>query len=244
MNPPDRGIRDEEVWTLLFAYGFIVVEGGLTRLANLLIEGIVPPTPFKLWLEMLPLPPRQGQEANSNIDLVAGHQQIRPRTAAGIEYHKPDEGTGWICMTEVKWLEDIATKTRYDPHRNQLARVIENALTFQQPGNPPSYPEAVHVTLLTPAIFKPLPGITTGSRLYVYRFNEYSQGDGILNDINDINERRRNTLTWVYPNLQGRMLSLHMHWVTFEQLLVAMPDSEYKQHLTAFLGDNQQLLQL
>jgi hypothetical protein len=242
LTRPDRGLHDEEVWTLLFAYGFVVVEGGLTKLAQLLIEGTVPPTRFNVQLEMLPFPPRQGLETNSNIDLVAGHWQIRGRTQTGIDYHTPDERPGWVCMTEVKWLSDIAMKTTHDLQRNQLARVIETALTFQQPGNPPSYPEAIHVTLLTPDRFKPPRESITGSRFYFYKYNEYWHADRpqireILGDIDNAQvPRRNNTPEWEYPELERRIGSLRLHWVTFEGLLAGMPHSEYKQHLSDFLG--------
>jgi hypothetical protein len=236
---------DEEVWTLLFAYGFIAVEDRRAQLAQLLIEGKVPPSPpFELWLEMSPIPPRGEPEWNSIIDLVAGNQRTRKRTKSGIEYEKPEnDTTGWVCMTEVKWLQDIAVGTSYDPDRNQLAKVIENALTFQKAGKRPSYPEAVHVTLLTPARFKPPQGAAPGVMLYSRKFNAYTHAngrpnvDGILNDINKALAPLRTTpRNWKYPKLDERINSLHMHWVTFEDLLAGMPDSEYKQHLTAFVG--------
>jgi hypothetical protein len=256
LNRPRCGLHDEQIWTLLFAYGFVVVEHGRTKLANILIEDEVPASAFELWLEMLPLPPRQGRrglaETNSNIDLVAGHQMIRTGTVAGIEYKKPDSGPGWICMTEVKWLHDIVGMTTHDFHRNQLARVIETALTFQQPGTQPFYPEAVHVTLLTPARFKPSAESSSGSRLYSYKFNEYwrdgigPQVDALLADIDSAEvSRRRDEDGWRYPDLPNHIHSFRLHWVTFEQLLVGMPGSEYKQHLTEFLAQEpRQVLQL
>jgi hypothetical protein len=248
LTRPLSGLHDEQVWTLLFAYGFIAgdVEEGRALLANQLIEGTVPVSPFRVWLEMLPLPPRQGNrglsERNSNIDLIAGHQRIRGETAAGVEYEKPESGLGWVCMTEAKWLYDIAGKTTHDFHRNQLARVIETALTFQRPGYPPSYPDAVHVTLLTPARFKPPTGSDTGSRLYFYTFNEYQhptdglQVSRILADIDSAEVAHRiDNDGWLYPVIRERMRSLSLHWVTYEQLLRSMPDSRFKWELADLL---------
>jgi len=58
---------------------------------------------------------------------------------------------------------DISISVTYDIHRNQLARVIENALCFQGSGK---YAEKIHVTLVTPSIFRNAP---LKSRLYQYK---------------------------------------------------------------------------
>ncbi len=255
-NRPRGGLHDEEVWTLLVIYGFVAGDAihDLGKLAGLLTGGDVTASPSKLWLEMLTVPPRGGSggpsERPSQIDLSAGH--LGRRRKGGVEYQKPRSSPGWVNMTEFKWRGDIDPETTHDFNRNQLARVIETALTFQQPGNSPCYPDAVHVTLLTPAIFKPSNGSGSGSRLYAYKFNEYwrdghgVQVDRILADINSAKVcRRRDHGGWRYPDLNVRAGCLKLHWITYEQLLREMPDSQYKQCLASFLDrEPRKVLQL
>ena len=171
----EERLDDEQVWTLLFTYGFVAPGGdpqeGIVVLAETLIEGpLVNRGGLHAWLEMLPLPPRQGKEgqseSNSEIDLVVGNQSVRNDTTSGIQF-EPNGQSNWICMVEAKWASDIAYRTTHDLCRNQLARVIETALTFQNRARTPWLPDHVHVTLLTPRRFK---YESVGSRLYFYKF--------------------------------------------------------------------------
>ena len=52
---------------------------------------------------------------------------------------------------EAKWFSDLSTKVSNEQERNQLARVIENALTFQSADGMPS---ECFVVLLTPKRFR------------------------------------------------------------------------------------------
>lgn len=237
---------DEEVWTLLFTYGYALgEEDGMVQLASALTGGSSPSRPFRAWLEMLSYPPRKGvrdrSERNSHIDLTLGHLVPRPNKKAGLQYQPPDKGLGWLCMIEAKWLSDVATQTKHDCQRNQLARLIETALTFQQFGREPVSPTEVHVTLLTPQRFKTPNSNGGGSRLYFYKFREYCRDgvpvrEAIIADIDLASvPRRPDMAVWRYPDLPRAIDRLQLHWVTFEELLPSMPDTRFKSALTAFL---------
>src|SRR4051812_11611437 len=123
-------LRDEQVWTLLCTYGYAIeVQKGLARLSSLLIEKPDAQETACAWLEMLPLPPRQGDaalnESNSEIDLILGDVGMR-HGISGVHYLPPQDREGWVCFVEAKYLEDIASRTTHDPTRNQMARVIES----------------------------------------------------------------------------------------------------------------------
>ncbi|QDT33954.1 hypothetical protein [Thalassoglobus polymorphus] len=247
-----KTLDDEEVWTLLLLYGFIVGgEKSLPNLANVLM-GTRPETVAEAWLELHPMSPRQGtsgnSERNSQIDLILGDAAIRQGTVGGVQYCKRPHGEdGWVCFVEAKWLSDIAAKTTHDWGRNQFARVVETALTFQGDGQFPSH---VHVTLLTPRIFK-TPRESSASRLYAYKWREYVNKDGginrnaILADIDRSRvDPRTSTKGWTYPKLGERIKTLTMSWVTYEQLLESMPTSDFKTELCKFAEYGTHLLQM
>lgn len=247
------GFYDEQVWTLLFTYGFVAdrSEAGYCALASVMTcdqEHLA----RDVWLEMLPLPCRQGvsgeSEGNSEIDLVMGDIAKRQDTVSGVGYRAPESEAGWVCLVEAKWLSDISHMTTHDWERNQLTRVIETALTFQGGG---TAPDRVHVALLTPSVFKSDRG-KSGSRFYAYKWHEYTNEDDVANITtirHDIErsqiECRASTPEWSYPDLDQRLSRLSLHWITYEDLLVAMPDSEFKQSLLQFIArEPKPLLQL
>lgn len=241
LNPP---VIDEEIWTCVFTLGFIEAKKELFRS---LTEGGVHSGEPQTWLEMLPLPPRKGtsgeSEGNSNIDLVVGSVGNRGKTESGLQY---DPGAGdSICLVEAKWLSDLSCKTAHDAHRNQLARVIESAVTLQHhsalapgkkydPVEEKHFPLDVHFTLLTPAAFR---GRPSHSRLYSYKFWEYkNSAEAILEDIKGCNvPSRLDSNNWVYPDLEERIQSIQLHWVTYEELFVAMPEGDEKEKVRGFV---------
>lgn len=241
-------LRDEQVWTLLCTYGY-AAEGqvGLTKLSSLLIEKPDVQETACAWLEMLPLPPRQGDaalnESNSEIDLMLGDVGMR-HGISGVHYLPPQDREGWVCFVEAKYLEDIASRTTHDPTRNQMARVIESALAFQaDQSSTPVWPSQVHFTLLTPQRFTATNLVGGGSRLYAYKFREYQQNQSALyDDIEVAAVPRRAGASWQYPDLKKRVEVLSLHWVTYEQLIRSMPEvpypgsphSSYKQELVMF----------
>jgi hypothetical protein len=241
---PSIPLKDEQIWTLLFTYGFVALpsepDEGLAVLGQVITEGQCAWTPGRVaWLEMLPIPARKGKsgdsESNTELDLTAGDIGTRQNTKSGIEF-KPIGNPTWICMVEAKWLSDIACHTEHDFRRNQLARIIETALAFQNQDSSPAFPSQVHVTLLTPDIFR-CDGKGSGSRFYFYKFREYfDKGELIIKDINlSPVEKRNQPGEWEYPDLSARLSCLHLHWVTYEALFKAIPGSEFKDKLETFI---------
>ncbi|MDF1738637.1 MAG: hypothetical protein P1U86_05720 [Verrucomicrobiales bacterium] len=227
------GCHDEEIWTFLTSLAY--ADSGLSgnkKLFQLLTESDDHDLTDGLqWLEPLPLPPRNG-EGNTNLDLALGGIRKRKNTSHGIEYDGTERP---IVFCEMKWFSDLSYGVSGDPHRNQLIRVIENALTFQ---NADSLPSTCHVTLVTPREFK---SRTQGSRFYQYKFEEYSNAaNGAEAILSELDSCRLNPYTnqgWKYPEesvLKERVENLNLHWVTFEDLIVAAPDNELANHVRLF----------
>jgi hypothetical protein len=130
---------------------------------------------------------------------------------------------------EFKWCSDISIDVTYDRHRNQLARVVENALCFQ---GGERFPNRVHVTLVTPAVFLDR---SIRSRLYQYKFPEYDKcHDQLIAEFNACRLSKRDEDSFRYPDLTQRITCLHLHWVSFQSLREAAPDSPIKAPFQEF----------
>jgi hypothetical protein len=170
------------------------------------------------WFEAEPIPPRQGKarntEGNTMVDLAFGHIGQRGKTGSGIEYG-PARPNSWVCFVEAKCLSDCSTTVRYDPLRNQLARVIENLLVFQHREG--TFPARLIFTLLTPGLFKDNPT----ARLYGYKFNDYKNDVSKLRaDIESCKIPTRIGPLYGFPKeLKPRLDALTFHWATYEELL-------------------------
>jgi hypothetical protein len=179
----------------------------------------------KIWIEVLPISPRE-KEGQTHLDLAIGDIDIRHGTESGIELIPKDDS--WIAFCEMKWYSDISYNVSYDQQRNQLARVIENALTFQKNG---IVAEKVFVDLVTPKIFK---NSTNKSRLYNYKYEEYLSTDSLINDINNSGLEKVNKEEWQYPNIEDRSSKLSLKWITFETLFNSMPVSDISEKIKEF----------
>lgn len=216
---------DEQVWTFLVGCAY-AMQGlaGTGKLAQLL-TGADPARPTKAWFEVLPLPPRE-REGNTHLDLALGSIALRSGTQSGIELSKDERS--WVSFVECKWYSDIAGLVSYDKHRNQLARVIENAVYFNKGDR---FAREAHVTLVTPEVFKTCPA---SSRLYQYKYSEYSKAEtcDLVRDLaaSCLPHRRQ------FPDIHERLRSLRLHWVTYETLFQTVPDSELKQPFLDFAG--------
>jgi len=220
---------DEQVWTFLVACGYaIAAESGIVTLtkASTGSDYGLPANP-KVWFEVSPVPPRKN-EGDTHLDLALGTIAVRQGTEAGVTLD--DAESPWICFCEMKWYSDISCGVSHDVHRNQLARVIENALCFQHAGR---YADKVHVTLVTPAIFRDAP---LKSRLYQYKFEEYSANPAsLIADLDACILGKNEQPGWSYPaDLARRVTSLSLRWATYDELFENLRDSPIARKLADF----------
>ena len=122
----------------------------------------------------------------------------------------------------MKWYSDISTSTTHDIHRNQLARVIENALYFND-GDRPS--DCVYVALVTPKAFK---NREVNSRLYQYKFEEYEADLGHL--VKDLEEKSEHAS----GNVADRVGRLTLRWSTYDEIFAEIPNSAISEKLKEF----------
>ncbi len=233
---------DEQVWTFLVCCGYSVNGSeGIRKLSGLLAPGEIVPDDGKLWFEVRPMSPRE-REGNTRLDLAVGFLKTRGVTASGIELDVPEDPrqNTWACFCECKWLSDLSIDVTHDVNRNQLTRVIENLLFFQCAEILLASP---HVTLITPAIFRPNSleqsnRIQSFSRLFQYKFVEYkSDPSRIAADIGACRLRQRSGGGWIYPNMDERVKLLRLNCVTYEELFQEMPASELREPLTRFFKE-------
>jgi hypothetical protein len=231
---PEHGFADEQVWTFLVGCGYAIAgEKGIGVLTKVLTGSEQTPATPKIWFEALPIPPRE-DEGNTHIDLALGTITNRGETKSGIELDNIE--SSWVCFCEMKWYADIALDVTHDIYRNQLARVIENALCFQRFER--RYAEKVYVTLVTPGRFK---SPCVRSQLYQYKFEEYETKPltYLLNDLKACNLDERHQPDWSYPDLISRIESLSLQWASYDELFEQhLPDSDIKSELYMFWKRN------
>lgn len=220
---------DEQVWTFLVGCGYAIAgEDGVARLTEAL-TGSTQKSPAnpKIWFEVLPVSPRKG-EGKTHLDLALGTIAVREGTESGIRLD--DVGLPWVCFCEMKWYSDISVRVTCDVHRNQLARVTENALCFQTSGK---YAEKVYVTPVTPATFR---NARLKSRLYQYKFEEYdADRTCLMDDLEACVLEKNQQADWSFPrDLAQRVASLSLRWVTYDELFQNLPDSPIAAELTEF----------
>lgn len=216
--------RDEALWTFLAACGYAMSgSDGVARFAEILTGMDLPQCEdSKIWLETRPLPPRK-KEGNTNLDLALGSIARRETTKSGVELNP--NSNSWICFCEMKWNSDISASVANDPRRNQLIRVIENAVCFQHTGQ---FTERLFVTLVTPECFKVR---FPKSRLYQFKFREYRASESnIMKNLASPLQKRSH-----YPdNITERVKALTLRWVTFDDLFDSFPDSPISKSLRTF----------
>ena len=222
-------LGDEQVWTFLVGCGYAIAGAeGLAKLTYVLTGTDLPqPDDAKIWMEVLPLSPRNG-EGSTHVDLAIGSITRRAGSISGINLrHSPQP---WICLCEMKWCSDISRCVKSDPDRNQLARVIENALCFQGEGG---YSEEVYAALVTPAVFKEPDG---NYRAYQGLFREYEHNrDRLRQDLDACRLEKRNRPDWIYPpDIAERVDRLKLRWPTYEELFAGIPASTISEDLLRF----------
>jgi len=224
-------LSDERVRTFLLGSAYAAArEAGVARLTELLCgPGQDPPAEPRIWLEGMPTPPLK-REGNTHVDLAVGTIAHRDKTDSGIELATVK--TPWVCFCEMKWCADISPDVRHFVHRNQLLRVIENALCFQKNGR---CANRVFVTLVTPDQLRNAP---VKSRLYHYKYEEYSADKrAILWDLMSASrtDERRHEPGWFYPSsLPERVQELTLRWVTYDELREHVPESPIQHEVVQF----------
>ena len=217
---PSPSFDDEQIWTFLVACGYAISGiSGVAALTRILTRSQPKASDsLKIWFEVLPIPSRKG-EGESHIDLALGTIDLRQGTESGIQLAAVE--APWVCFCEMKWYSDISSRITHDIHRNQLARVIENALCFQKSGR---YAEKVFVTLVTPSIFH---DSRLKSRLYQYKFEEYNTNRvRLLEDLDACILDKNDRSDWSFPNNLPRFVSnVPLQWATYDELFENVPDS-------------------
>ena len=206
---------NEVVWTYLLAH--VLATSPRQHLRLLCGEDVTPRDPFDAWFEAQPMPPRGGlrgfSEKNSKIDLAFGDIARRGSAeGSGIAYAK--RPGSWACFVEAKFLSDCSSTVSHDPLRNQLTRVIESLLCFQDADG--CFPERLYFTLLTPRHLQKVEN--RGARLYGYKMAEYADPAALLRDIQSCKIPVRNEPRWRYPDLVQRLSSLKLNWVAYEDV--------------------------
>ena len=232
----ERLCKDEEVWTFLAACGYAIAGSqGVKKLTKILTGlDLTQPEDAKIWLEALPFPPRK-DEGNTNLDLALGTITCRDGTTGGIKLGP--QSPSWICFCEMKWYSDISTRTTHDIHRNQLARVIENALYFNDRDEDKHsdcvdgdrYSDCVYVALVTPKAFK---NREVNSRLYQYKFAEYEADRGHL--VKDLEACVLKKREHAISKVADRVGKLTLRWPTYDEIFAKIPDSEISEKLKKF----------
>ena len=240
-------LNKEEIWTFIIACAYAYSgKEGIQQLTSILCQ--IPLSEIhncyeKAYIEYMVKTPRKGIQGdalgNSVIDLALGCIDI---TKKRMIHYKPDNAVNdWICLVEMKLFDDIQATSGKNPIRNQLVRIIEDAITFQKHGHN-IFPNKVHVTLVTPALFQE----ETESRLYGIKFEKYhntSQNtvdvNSILTDISKTRMNKRNEPKWKYPdNIKDRLeINLSLHWVTFEDIIEGIPENEIKNPIQNLLEE-------
>ena len=158
--------------------------------------------------------------------MAVGAVARRGTTKSGVELSA--HANSWICFCEMKWNSDISGSVSNDAHRNQFARVIENALCFENKGK---YAGRSFVTLVTPAVFKDVVPDSRFHREYQDRLRDYqSDYANILTDLDSPLKKANH-----YPDdIVERLKTLTLRWVTFDCLFESIPDSPISDSLKTF----------
>lgn len=227
------GPETEGIWVFLVACGYALgKEQGIEKLTEMLTGGVQEKPRYpKIWFEVMPVSPRKGEGA-THLDLTLGTIARRKKkgkeeyTEGGIELDIEKEDT-WICFCEAKlYGADIGINISNDIHRNQLARVIENALCFQaseESSKKVYFSKRIYSTLIVP---QSLRDDSQKSRLYHYKFQEYQLSENLIHDLNGCHLEKNCEIRWKYPTdeVLSQQISRHcLRLVTFERLLNGLP---------------------
>lgn len=125
-------------------------ENKIEKLYELLTRGNskITPSNIKYGIEAQPLTHRE-KEGNTYLDLAMGSIKRRGSTESGIELDTTNREQDFV-FCEAKWKSDLSVGVSKCSIRNQLQRVIENALIFAGE----NFKGNIFVTLITPELYK------------------------------------------------------------------------------------------
>jgi len=218
----DKIYRNEKVWNFLIAD--ILSDPSFQKqfFTSICDDSISinPNYDYDIWLESQPIPPRKGKskasEGKTKLDIAFGSIKQRynsgKSTKSGIEFD-PENENGWICFVEGKFKSELSTRTTYDSCKNQLIRVIENALCFQ---GDRQAPKKTYVVLLTPRAYQ-----SKQEKNYYKIMKECENQDYILRSIKSSQFPERPPFNnWQYPNIADRIKLLKKpNWVFYEMII-------------------------
>lgn len=178
-------------------------------------------TSSEIGVEAQPLTQRIG-EGNTYLDLAMGSIKKRENTESGIELDIANEEQDFV-FCEAKWKSDLSVGVSKCSIRNQLQRVIENALIFAGE----NFKERIFVTLITPEIYKKHYELGLNTRFYSCKYGEYKKNIkgtflkelDLIKDLNLIPFKDIKSENIVKKNLN----KLFLNWVTFEELMENIP---------------------
>ena len=196
---------------------------------------------IKIGIEAQPLSHRE-KEGNTYLDLAMGSIKRRGNTESGIELDTNNEEQDFV-FCEAKWKSDLSVGVSKCSIRNQLQRVIENALIFAGE----NFKGNIFVTLITPELYKKHYELGLNTRFYSCKYFEYKgniRGTflreldlikelGVIpfNDKKGV-ERKSKYREIVEKNLD----KLILNWVTFGELLAEISNdilkNEYEKYNT------------
>ena len=218
-------------------------ESKVEKLYELLTRGNskITPSNIKYGIEAQPLTHRE-KEGNTYLDLAMGSIKRRGSTESGIELDITNKKQDFV-FCEAKWKSDLSVGVSKCSIRNQLQRVIENALIFAGE----NFKGNIFVTLITPELYKKHYELGLNTRFYSCKYAEYKGNirGTFLRELNLIKElgvipfndekgveRKSKYREIVEKNLD----KLILNWITFEELLFKISNdslkSEYEKYNT------------
>lgn len=162
-------------------------------------------------------------EGNSLLDLAMGSIKRRGTTTSGIDLDKDNEEQDFV-FCEAKWKSDLSVGATKCSFRNQLQRVIENALLFAGE----NFKGNIFVTLITPELYKKHYELGLYTRFYSCKYTEYKGNikGTFLRELDLIQEAnlipfKNNKNRYI---IEKNLDKLILNWVTFEELIENLPE--------------------
>lgn len=184
-------------------------------------------------IEAQPLTHRKG-EGNTYLDLVMGNIKRREDTESGIELGRDNKEQDFV-FCEAKWKGDLSVGVSKCSIRNQLQRVIENALIFAGE----NFKGNIFVTLITPKLYKTHYELGLNTRFYSYKYAEY-KGDmrevflrelDLIKELGVIpfkDEKGAKKNSKYRERIDKNLDKLILNWITFEELLTEVSNDILK----------------